>query len=104
MAEVDKQNEVSRTIIIEKEWQQPRSGTVYEVEMDDGRLKYNIQVTDVGRPSPFIDQYFSSEEAARGLLDRVMKQSGGNEVDQEEKVTTKKNQKKSKTVEDSHNG
>jgi hypothetical protein len=74
MSEAAKKIEASRTAIEEREWQQPRIGIVYEVEMGDGRLKYNIQVTDVGRPAPFIDQFFSSEEAARVLLDKVMQQ------------------------------
>jgi hypothetical protein len=78
MPEVEKrEKEVQRVSIEERKWQQPRVGRIDQVEMEDGRLKYNIQVTDVGRPTPFIDQYFSSEEAAIGLLDKVEKQSGG---------------------------
>lgn len=101
MAEADKK-EVSRTIIEEQEWQQPRMAVIYEVEMDDGRLKYNIQVTDVGRPAPFIDQFFSTEEAARGLLERVMKQSGGSDLGEKSKESPKKNKKQTiSTVEQS---
>jgi hypothetical protein len=98
MPEVDKK-EVSRTIIEEQEWQQPRIGSIYEVQMDDDRLKYNVQVTDVGRPAPFIDQFFSSEEAARGLLEKVMKQSGGSDLEETIQEAPKKT-KKSSTVTD----
>lgn len=80
MAEVEKgKQEVERVNIASRTWQQPRVGTIDQVEMEDGRLKYNVQVTDVGRPTPFIDQYFSNEDAAVGLLDKVEKQSGGEE-------------------------
>ena len=103
MPEVDKQeNEVSRTIIVEELWQQPRKGIIYEVEMDDGRLKYNVQVTDVGREAPFIDQYLSKEEGARGLLKKVIQQAGGNEV----RSTTsepKRSKKSTHKLEDSKN-
>lgn len=97
MPEADKK-EVSRTIIEERKWQQPRIGIIYEVQMDDDRLKYNIQVTDVGRPTPFIDQFFSSEEAARGLLEKVMKQSGGSDLGEESKDSSKKTKKASSST------
>lgn len=99
MPEVDK-NERSRTIIEEQDWLQARKGTVFEVEMADGRLKYNVQILDVGRPAPFVDQFFSNEDAARGLLKKVMEQ-GGNDL--ESQIPGKRSKKSTQKLEDSKN-
>lgn len=88
MPEVESK-EKGRVIIEEQRWQQEREGIIYQIEMDDGRLKYNVQIKDVGRPAPFIDQVFSHEESARGLLERVIEQSGGNDQEDTEERSKK---------------
>ena len=54
----------------DSEWQVSRRARLEEVLMDDGSFRFHLTIQDMGR-APFIDQWFSSDEKARNLLDKV---------------------------------
>jgi hypothetical protein len=70
--------ELSRKTIVRQEWRQPRVGTIDEVERGDGTIRFNVKVQDAGRPQPFIDQWFSRQEAATNFLGNII--DGAEEV------------------------
>lgn len=66
--------EVSRKEVKSAEWTVARSGKVDEVHTADGSIRYNVLVRD-GYRKPFINQWFSTEEAAWEFLKSIWAQS-----------------------------
>lgn len=70
-------DELERNALAEESWQTTRFGTLYEVQLKDGRIRYNVQLRDEGRDYPFVDEWFGKEEAARDFLYNKLMQKGG---------------------------
>ena len=71
-------NELERTALTSESWQVTRFGTIFEVQLEDGRIRYNVQVVDEGRQKPFVDEWFGKEEQARDFLyNKLMKKEVG---------------------------
>jgi hypothetical protein len=67
-----KMDEVERTTLDRRTWKVIRYGSVDEVQMKDGSIRYHVQVQDAGRP-PFMTQWFNEESRANDFLDKVLK-------------------------------
>jgi hypothetical protein len=59
---------LEREPLVTETWAATRIGTIYQVRLKDGRIKYNVQVVDEGREKPFVDKFFKYEEQARHFL------------------------------------
>lgn len=62
--------EVTRTNIHSDEWTVQRHGKIYEVQMEDGSIRYNVIIQDEGR-SPFLRQWFNDRVPAQQFFDRI---------------------------------
>lgn len=66
---------LTREVLVTETWATTNIGTIYEVVLPDGRIKYNVQVVGKGRLKPFVDQMFKFREQAEDFLyNTLMKQ------------------------------
>lgn len=63
--------EVSRTTLEHKMWKVERFGMLDEVVMEEGDIRYHVQVQDMGRP-PFLSHWYNEEAPARDFLNKVL--------------------------------
>lgn len=66
---------VEERLIARDDWKVKRIGTVSEVVMANGQVKWRVQLRDDGRPA-FIDQYFDRPDRAQDFFDRLQKEPG----------------------------
>jgi hypothetical protein len=66
--------EVNREVIQELTWYSKRKGTLEEVAMADGSIRYRVQIQDMGR-DPFITQWFNDPAPAASFLERVQEEN-----------------------------
>lgn len=65
-------DELDRVALRTENWQVTRFGTIYEVQLQDGRIRYNVQVIDQGRQKPFVDEWFGKESQAVDFLENKL--------------------------------
>lgn len=65
-------DELDRVVLRTENWQVTRFGTIYEVQLEDGRIRYNVQVIDQGRHKPFVDEWFGKESQAVDFLENKL--------------------------------
>lgn len=64
-----------RKRLLTESWMAKKIANIDEVTLPDGRIKYNLQVRDVGRIHPFVDQLFKHYEQAEDFLhNKLMKE------------------------------
>lgn len=68
----DEMNDRKR--LLTKSWMAEKIANIDEVTLPDGRIKYNLQVRDVGRIKPFVDQLFKHYGQAEDFLRKLMKE------------------------------
>lgn len=71
--------ELERKVLAVESWPTTKIGTLSEVYLKDGRIKYQVQVVDKGREKPHIDQMFTHEEEARDFLYNRLIEGGTNQ-------------------------
>jgi hypothetical protein len=59
-----------RTQLQKIEWEVKRTATIDEVIMDNGGIRYNVQIMDEGR-KPFLSRWFADPVGASDFADTV---------------------------------
>lgn len=72
-------DELQRRLLRTETWMAPKIASLYEVQLPDGRIKYNVQVRDAGRIKPFIDMIFGKLVQAEDFLDNKLLKKEGTE-------------------------
>lgn len=62
-------------VMIQREWPVTRIGTLEEVELDNGAIRFRTSIRDHGREQPFLVRWFNDPTPAADFLDKV---EGGN--------------------------
>lgn len=70
-------NERHRQIVDEFRWEVQRTANLFEVLLNDDRIRYLVTVIDAGREYPFLEQWFGSEKAARDFIKNKLMKKGG---------------------------
>jgi hypothetical protein len=63
---------ITRRLIRTEKWSAEKIAEIYQVETKNGRIRYNVQVRDAHRHSPYIDKIFGSLEQADDFLNKSM--------------------------------
>ena len=58
-------------IIIERTWPVQRIGTLEEVQLDNGAIRFRAAVRDEGRDKPFLVRWFNDPSPAADFLEKV---------------------------------
>lgn len=61
----------TRKLINEDSWVVKRTARLEEVKLDNGEFRYNAQIFDEGRESPFLSRWFSDPVPASRFIDKI---------------------------------
>jgi len=58
-------------VMVQREWEVTRIGTLEEVLLDNGAIRFRTAIRDSGRDQPFLVRWFNDPVPAADFLDKV---------------------------------